>query len=89
LASSESGMGIAYNPEQGFVQGKIYDPATGRFQKEFDLDAIEQTASTAQQAATNAEDAANTAQQAADSASRKAQEAKDYIDNTLPGEFAR
>ena len=82
LASSESGMGIAYNPEQGFVQGKIYDPATGRFQKEFDLDAIEQ-------AATNAEDAANTAQQAADSASRKAQEAKDYIDNTLPGEFAR
>ena len=89
LASSESGMGIAYNPEQGFVQGKIYDPATGRFQKEFDLDAIEQTANTAQQAATNAEDAANTAQQAADSASRKAQEAKDYIDNTLPGEFAR
>ncbi|WP_290526924.1 hypothetical protein [Alistipes sp.] len=82
LASSESGMGIAYNPEQGFVQGKIYDPATGRFQKEFDLDAIEQTAS-------NAEQTAAASQQAADSASRKAQEAKDYIDNTLPGEFAR
>ncbi len=48
LASSESGMGIAYNPEQGFVQGKIYDPATGRFQKEFDLDAIEQTDDTPQ-----------------------------------------
>ena len=82
LASSESGMGIAYNPEQGFVQGKIYDPATGRFQKEFDLDAIAQTAS-------NAEQTAAASQQAADSASRKAQEAKDYIDNTLPGEFAR
>lgn len=82
LASSESGMGIAYNPEQGFVQGKIYDPATGRFQKEFDLDAIEQTAS-------NAEQTAAASQQAADAASRKAQEAKDYIDNTLPGEFAR
>ena len=82
LASSESGMGIAYNPEQGFVQGKIYDPATGRFQKEFDLDAIEQTAS-------NAEQTAAASQQAADAASSKAQEAKDYIDNTLPGEFAR
>ena len=89
LASSESGMGIAYNPEQGFVQGKIYDPATGRFQKEFDLDAIEQTANTAQQTASNAEQTAAASQQAADSASRKAQEAKDYIDNTLPGEFAR
>ena len=70
----DNGVGVAFTPEAGWKQGKLYDPATGQFQKEFDLEQIDQTA-------TEAQDTAN-------SADRKAQQAKDYIDNTLPGELS-
>lgn len=70
----DDGVGVAFTPEAGWKQGKLYDPATGQFQKEFDIEQIDQTA-------TEAQDTAN-------SADRKAQQAKDYIDNTLPGELS-
>lgn len=70
----DNGVGVAFTPEAGWKQGKLYDPATGQFQKEFDIEQIDQTATEAQ----------NTA----NSADRKAQQAKDYIDNTLPGELS-
>lgn len=69
-----NGVGVAFTPEAGWKQGKLYDPATGQFQKEFDIEQIDQTA--------------NEAQATANSADRKAQQAKDYIDNTLPGELS-
>ena len=65
---------MAFTPEAGWKQGKLYDPATGQFQKEFDIEQIDQTATEAQATA--------------NSADRKAQQAKDYIDNTLPGELS-
>lgn len=70
----DDGVGVAFTPEAGWKQGKLYDPETGQFQKEFDIEQIDQTA-------TEAQDTAN-------SADRKAQQAKDYIDNTLPGELS-
>lgn len=70
----DNGVGVAFTPEAGWKQGKLYDPATGQFQKEFDIEQIDQTA--------------NEAQATANSADRKAQQAKDYIDNTLPGELS-
>ena len=70
----DNGVGVAFTPEAGWKQGKLYDPATGQFQKEFDIEQIDQTA-------TEAQDTAN-------SADRKAQQAKDYIDNTLPDELS-
>lgn len=70
----DNGVGVAFTPEAGWKQGKLYAPATGQFQKEFDIEQIDQTA-------TEAQDTAN-------SADRKAQQAKDYIDNTLPGELS-
>ena len=70
----DNGVGVAFTPEAGWKQGKLYDPATGQFQKEFDIEQIDQTA-------TEAQDTAN-------SADRKAKQAKDYIDNTLPGELS-
>lgn len=70
----DDGVGVAFTPEAGWKQGKLYDPATGQFQKEFDIEQIDQTATEAQSAA--------------HSADRKAQQAKDYIDNTLPGELS-
>lgn len=71
---SDNGVGVAFTPEAGWKQGKLYDPATGQFQKEFDIEQIDQTATEAQATA--------------NSADRKAQQAKDYIDNTLPGELS-
>lgn len=70
----DDGVGVAFTPEAGWKQGKLYDPATGQFQKEFDIEQIDQTATEAQATA--------------NSADRKAQQAKDYIDNTLPGELS-
>lgn len=70
----DNGVGVAFTPEAGWKQGKLYDPATGQFQKEFDIEQIDQTAAEAQATA--------------NSADRKAQQAKDYIDNTLPGELS-
>ncbi|MFQ6933298.1 hypothetical protein [Alistipes putredinis] len=70
----DNGVGVAFTPEAGWKQGKLYDPATGQFQKEFDIEQIDQTATEAQATA--------------NSADRKAQQAKDYIDNTLPGELS-
>lgn len=70
----DDGVGVAFTPEAGWKQGKLYDPATGQFQKEFDIEQIDRTATEAQSAA--------------NSADRKAQQAKDYIDNTLPGELS-
>jgi hypothetical protein len=70
----DNGVGVAFTPEAGWKQGKLYDPATGQFQKEFDIEQVDQTA--------------NEAQATANSADRKAQQAKDYIDNTLPGELS-
>lgn len=70
----DNGVGVTFTPEAGWKQGKLYDPATGQFQKEFDIEQIDQTATEAQATA--------------NSADRKAQQAKDYIDNTLPGELS-
>ena len=70
----DNGVGVAFTPEAGWKQGKLYDPATGQFQKEFDIEQIDQTATEAQATA--------------NSADRKAQQAKDYIDNTLPDELS-
>lgn len=70
----DNGVGVAFTPEAGWKQGKLYDPATGQFQKEFDIEQIDQTATEAQATA--------------NSANRKARQAKDYIDNTLPGELS-
>ena len=70
----DNGVGVAFTPEAGWKQGKLYAPATGQFQKEFDIEQIDQTATEAQATA--------------NSADRKAQQAKDYIDNTLPGELS-
>ncbi len=70
----DNGVGVAFTPEAGWKQGKLYDPATGQFQKEFDIEQIDQTATEAQATA--------------NSADRKVQQAKDYIDNTLPGELS-
>ena len=70
----DNGVGVAFTPEAGWKQGKLYDPATGQFQKEFDIEQIDQTATEAQATA--------------NSADRTAQQAKDYIDNTLPGELS-
>lgn len=89
IASPSTGFGLAYNPEQGLTIGSVYDPATGRFTKEYDLGLIEQTADNAQQAADDAAQAAADAQGAAYEAARKAQQAQDYIDTTLPAEIAR
>lgn len=40
----DNGVGVAFTPEAGWKQGKLYDPATGQFQKEFDIEQIDQTA---------------------------------------------
>jgi len=40
----DDGVGVAFTPEAGWKQGKLYDPATGQFQKEFDIEQIDQTA---------------------------------------------
>ena len=82
MASAVTGVGMVFNPLQGLKIGTVYDPETGRFQKEYDIVQLDQTAS-------NAEQTANEAHQAAEEAARRAQEAKDYIDNTLPEEFAQ
>ena len=82
MASAVTGVGMVFNPLQGLKIGTVYDPETGRFQKEYDIVQLDQTAS-------NAEQTANEAHQVAEEAARRAQEAKDYIDNTLPEEFAQ
>jgi hypothetical protein len=43
----DNGVGVAFTPEAGWKQGKLYDPATGQFQKEFDIEQIDQTATEA------------------------------------------
>lgn len=65
----DNGIGVAFTPEAGWKQGKLYDPATGQFQKEFDIEQIDQTAREAAQAAATAQQDANTA--AADVSSLK------------------
>lgn len=44
MASGETGVGLAFNPEQGLKIGAVYDPATGKFQKEYDIEQIYKTA---------------------------------------------
>lgn len=65
----DDGVGVAFTPEAGWKQGKLYDPATGQFQKEFDIEQIDQTAREAAQAAAKAQQDANAA--AADVSSLK------------------
>lgn len=65
----DDGVGVAFTPEAGWKQGKLYDPATGQFQKEFDIEQIDQTAREAAQAAATAQQDANAA--AADVSSLK------------------
>nr|DAP85929.1 MAG TPA: Minor structural protein putative tail fiber [Caudoviricetes sp.] len=55
----DNGVGVAFTPEAGWKQGKLYDPATGQFQKEFDIEQIDQTAREAAQAAATAQQDAN------------------------------
>lgn len=56
---SDDGVGVAFTPEAGWKQGKLYDPETGQFQKEFDIEQIDQTAREAAQAAATAQQDAN------------------------------
>lgn len=49
MASPRSGMGLAFNPDQGLKIGAVYDPETGRFEREYDLALIEQKAENANQ----------------------------------------
>ena len=65
----DNGVGVAFTPEAGWKQGKLYDPETGQFQKEFDIEQIDQTAREAAHAAATAQQDANTA--AADVSSLK------------------
>jgi hypothetical protein len=65
----DNGVGVAFTPEAGWKQGKLYDPETGQFQKEFDIEQIDQTAREATQAAATAQQDANAA--AADVSSLK------------------
>lgn len=65
----DDGVGVAFTPEAGWKQGKLYDPETGQFQKEFDIEQIDQTAREAAQAAATAQQDANAA--AADVSSLK------------------
>lgn len=65
----DNGVGVAFTPEAGWKQGKLYDPKTGQFQKEFDIEQIDQTAREAAQAAATAQQDANAA--AADVSSLK------------------
>lgn len=65
----DNGVGVAFTPEAGWKQGKLYDPETGQFQKEFDIEQIDQTARKAAQAAATAQQDANAA--AADVSSLK------------------
>lgn len=44
MASGETGVGLAFNPEQGLKIGAVYDPETGKFQKEYDIEQIAKTA---------------------------------------------
>lgn len=44
MASGETGVGLAFNPEQGLKIGAVYDPETGKFQKEYDIELIAKTA---------------------------------------------
>ena len=44
MASGETGIGLAFNPEQGLKIGAVYDPETGKFQKEYDIEQIDKTA---------------------------------------------
>lgn len=55
----DNGVGVAFTPEAGWKQGKLYDPETGQFQKEFDIEQIDQTAREAAQAAATAQQDAN------------------------------
>lgn len=57
----DNGVGVAFTPEAGWKQGKLYDPETGQFQKEFDIEQIDQTAREAAQAAATAQQDANAA----------------------------
>ncbi len=65
----DNGVGVAFTPEAGWKQGKLYDPETGQFQKEFDIEQIDQTAREAAQASATAQQDANAA--AADVSSLK------------------
>lgn len=49
MASPKSGMGLAYNPDQGLKIGTVYDPETGRFEREYNPALIEQKAENANQ----------------------------------------
>ena len=44
MASGKTGVGLAFNPEQGLKIGAVYDPETGKFQKEYDIEQIAKTA---------------------------------------------
>lgn len=44
MASGETGIGLAFNPGQGLKIGAVYDPETGKFQKEYDIEQIDKTA---------------------------------------------
>jgi hypothetical protein len=44
MASGETGIGLAFNPSQGLKIGAVYDPETGAFKKEYDIDQIDKTA---------------------------------------------
>lgn len=49
MASGETGIGLAFNPSQGLKIGAVYDPETGAFKKEYDIEQIAKTASDAKE----------------------------------------
>lgn len=76
MASGETGIGLAYNPAQGLKIGAVFDPATGRFQKEYDIPQIAQDTADAKAAA----EAANTA---AGNAATATTNLKIYVDGAF------
>lgn len=72
----DNGVGVAFTPEAGWKQGKLYDPATGLFQKEFDIEQIDQTAQESAQAAAEA-------QQDAAAAAAGVSSLKNFTDETF------
>lgn len=94
LADSKSSW-ITYQKKEGEERRRLRIKADVTFGADSsglgnlsEFKAQQQQIDDAQQTADDAQTTANEAQQAADDAARKAQEAKDYINSTLPGELA-
>lgn len=78
---------ILSSPEQNVPVPSNFDTIQDTYYDRW-VDALEAIAAAAKNAVSQAQEDATTAQDTADEALQKANEAKDYIDNTLPDEIA-